>query len=296
MRIEQPAGLNKHVDPSIPLTWVFRWQELKPLLPLLVCCGIVLVEQVVFRLWLNDRSLISELPLLLVCALTPLALWMAAVEAQVRVAHRTKRTIKLEPKRLSISPAKHNRIAWNQIVAWRLEPLANAPEFSKLTLEYSLGKKGKLRREWSMVLRQPDQQQAFLSELEHLRQVGSNPAPVIQLPEPCLPRASRRHLRGMVMLALGFWCLVHGLPLLGVGLLPPGRRPDEPRSASEFTPKETAKLQRTVTRLFPSREQYRLFLLVTGGGMTALGLGLYFRGGWARAQLGSAAEWHGVKG
>ena len=42
MQIEQPAELNKHVDPSIPLTWAYRWQALKPTLPLLLCCSIYL--------------------------------------------------------------------------------------------------------------------------------------------------------------------------------------------------------------------------------------------------------------
>jgi hypothetical protein len=287
MQIEQAAELNKHVDSSLPLTWAVRWQTMKLVLPLLVCCSGILLEGAIFRLWLSDRSLISVLPILFICALAPIAAVMVAVEIRVRVSHRIKRTIKLEPKRVSISPAEYNRVTWDQIVSWRLQPLAQAPGLSKLTMGYSFGKKSRRETRWSMVLRQPDQEQIFLSELEYYRQAGSNVAPLIRLTEPCLPKPPGRHLRRMVALALAFWCFVHGLPLLGVGLLPPGRYHDESKSASEFTPNETAKLNRTATRYFSSIHQFRTFLLVVGGGVTALGVGLYL---WALSSPKKSGE------
>src|SRR6266404_3598506 len=119
MQFEQPAGLNRYVDPSIPLTWAVRWRLAKPTLPILIFCSVLVVEQAAFRLWLNDRSLASELPLLFACALFPIVFIPFVAEAQVRLAHRTKRKITLEAKRVSISPAKYNRIAWKQITAWR---------------------------------------------------------------------------------------------------------------------------------------------------------------------------------
>jgi hypothetical protein len=127
MQFEQQAELNRYVDPTIPLNWAVRWRAVKPVIPVLVCCSLLFVEQVAFRLWLNDKSLISELPLLLVCSALPIALVTGAFELQVRVRQSSKRTIRLEPKRLLISPAKHNRISWNQVRVWRLELLAGAP-------------------------------------------------------------------------------------------------------------------------------------------------------------------------
>jgi hypothetical protein len=144
MQFEQPAGLNKYIDPTIPLTWAVRWRSLKAILPMLLCCSALLVEQVAFRLWLNDRSLLSELPLLVVCSLLPIVLIIAAFEALTRVTHRSKRTIRLEPKRVLISPAKYNRIPWKQITAWQLEPIPEAAGLSKLMLSYSLAKGGKV--------------------------------------------------------------------------------------------------------------------------------------------------------
>jgi len=278
MEFEQAAELNRYVDATIPLTWAVRWRSLKPLLPMLLCSSALLVEQVAFRLWLNDRNLLSELPLLLVCSLVPLVLTIAAFEALARVAHRSKRTIKLEPKWVVVTPAKYSRIPWKQIYAWQLEPIPKATGFLKLTLSYSLGKGTKGPREWSLVLRQADQGREFLSELEHLRQreVSSNQVDRLLTPRPT--KAASGGARSMLAAALGLYCLVHGLPLLGANLLPSDRHADKSRSSSRFTAKESAKLRRFVGLTFSSPKQFRHFMLVVGGGLTTLGAGLYFWG------------------
>ena len=276
-QFEQPAELNRHVDATIPLTWSVRWKAIRPVLPMLACCSVLLVEQVAFRLWLNDRNFVAELPMLVACLMLPVALVTLASEVQVRISHRSKRRIRLEPKRIVINPAKYNCIPWKQVAAWRLEPLSHSPGLSKLTVEYSLAKGGKRPREWSMVLRQADQEHALLSELEYFRQKGSNTSPVVRLDEPALPRASNRRPRSMVAAALGLYLLLHGLPLLGVGLLPPDRSSDETRS-SRFSSRETAKLKRFVLHNFASAEEFRRDMLAAGGGLTIMGAGLYFWG------------------
>ncbi len=278
MQFEQAMELNRYVDPTIPLTWAVRWRSLKTVLPILLCCSALLVEQIVFRLWLNDRSLIAELPLLVVCSLFPVVLIIAAFEVLTRVTHRSKRTIELEPKRVSINPAKYNRIPWKQITAWQIEPIPKAARLSKLTLSYCLAKGGKRPRQWSMVLRQTDQEHQFISELEQLRQRGVNSSQVARLPAPAAPKTNTRRVRSMLAVALGLYCILHGLPLLGAGLLPVNRPPDESQSNSRFTAKEKAKLRRVVGETFSSPEQFQRFLLVAGCGLTTLGAGLYFWG------------------
>jgi len=277
MQFEQPAELNRYVDASIPLTWRFRWQSLKPSLPILLCISVLFVEHVAFRLWLNDRSLLSELPLLLLCSLFPLVLVMLAFEAQVRIGHRMKRKLNLQPKRVLISPAKYNRIRYNQIRAWRLAPIAGAPELTRLSVEYSFDRNGRRAREWSIVFDR-GQEHAFLFELEYWRQLGSVAGPVIRLPEPLGPRKPQIKFRSMAAMALGFYCLVHGLPLLGAGLLPADNHSTESQSTSRFTAKEQAKMRATISHHFTSPQAFRKFLLVTGGSLTALGGGLYFWG------------------
>jgi len=137
------------------------------------------------------------------------------------------------------------------------------------------------------VLRRPDQEQAFSSELEHFRQMGPNAAQVVRIFEPLAPTTSKRRLRSMVAVALGLYLLLHGLPLFGVGLLPPSKHSDRSPSESRFTAKETAKLRLTVARSFASPQQFRQFLFVVGGGLTALGAGLYF---WGLSTPGQSDE------
>jgi hypothetical protein len=79
-QFEQTAELNRHVDATIPLTWAVRWKAIQPVLPMLACCSVLLVEQVVFRLWLNDRIFVEELPLLVACLMLPGALVTLASE------------------------------------------------------------------------------------------------------------------------------------------------------------------------------------------------------------------------
>ena len=278
MQFDQPAELNRYVDATIPLTWAVRWRSLKASLPMLVCCSALLMEQLAFRLWLNDRGLLSAFPLLVVCALFPVVLAMGGFEVLTRVEHRSKRTIKLDSKRVTISPAKYNRIPWKQINAWRLEPVPDAPGCVKLTLSYSLGKRTQSPREWSMVLRQADQEHEFISELEHLRQRGVNFSPLARLATAAPQTTINRRVRSMLAVALGLYCILHGLPLLGAGVLPTSRPADEPQSNSRFTAKEKAKLRRVVGQTFSSPEQFRRTLLVVGSGLTTLGAGLYFWG------------------
>jgi len=276
MQFEQPAELNRYVDSSIPLTWAVRWRALKFGLPLLACGSIMLAEQVAFRLWLNDR-LSSELHLIAVCAVAPIFLIMLALELQLRIAHRTRRRLKLEAKQVSISPAKYNRVRFEKIIAWRLEPVAGRPEFKKLTLEYSLDKKRKVLREWSMVLR-TEQERAFLSEMEQLRQVGSITAEVVRLTQPLVRKKANRRLRSTAAVAVGFYFLMHGIPLLGGGLLPASGESEQPRAKSQLTDREKAKFREVVLKHFASPEEFRRFIVFAGGSLTVLGAGLYFSG------------------
>jgi len=278
MQFEQPAELNRYVDPTIPLTWAVRWQSAKTSLHMLLCCSVLLVEQAAFRLWLNDRSLLSGLHLLSACALVPIVFIPLFVEAQIRLGHRTKRKIKLQAKKVSISPAKCTRIPWKQISAWRLQPVANAPGLTKLTMQYALGSKGKMAREWSMVLRQPEQEHSFLSELEQFRQMDSNAAPVVRCAKSAVPQTSNRGLRSTAGVALGIYLLIHGFPVFMVGLTGPTRHSDDSSSDSRFSPNERAKLKQTVIRHFSSPQQFRTFLLVVGGGLTGPGAAFYFWG------------------
>lgn len=274
MKFDQPADLNKYVDSTIPLTWAVRWWMLKPALPLLLSCGIILMEMLLFRLWLADESLISKIPLLLLAGSFPTVLTLAVTEIETRLVHHRKRMVELRPKGISISPAGNEFIPWQNVQTWRVEPLADSTTFLKWTIEYSRDKKGELRREWAIILRRSDHEPALLSELEYFRQLGANAAPIVRLPEPRPVAVTRTPIRPMIALGIAFWLFVHGIPLLAAGLLPERRNPDEGRRESRFSESEIAKLGRTAMRFFDSSAQLRRFALITGAGMTALGVGV----------------------
>jgi len=256
---EQSPELNKYVDSTIPLTWAVRWNALRFGLPFALFSSLVMAEMLAFRLWLNDRSLLANLHFLLGIAAVPVAGILVLIEVTMRAAHRAKRTLKLEPKRVSISPAKYNRIPWQNIKSWRIEPLVDAAGFSKLTLEYSLGKRGTILRRWSMVLTKPDQEHALLSALESLRQSGVCSTPVTQLSSPTLRETARPSMRITVALALALFFLVHGMPLLMVGLTTPSGPDKDSSDRSNFTAREKAKIQIFVSRHFTSLKQLRQF-------------------------------------
>lgn len=275
MLTEQPSELNKFVDPTIPLTWRVRWTVLKPGLPLLITCAVLLSEMVAFRLWLNDRSLVSNLHLLVAGPIFLMALFFGALEADIRSRQRARRTLLIGAKSIRISPAKFGRIPWKRITEWRLEPIAHAPGLSKLTLLFHLTKHRQSLRQWAMVLQERDQEHALISELEHLRQIGVNTAQVVKLREPSMGQPQRKvPVRGLVLASLVFYLCVHGFPLLGVGLMPSAKSSDDP-APSRFSARESAKLGKTVAHYFSSIRQFRSFLIITGGSMTAVGVGLW---------------------
>jgi hypothetical protein len=277
MQFEQPAELNRYVDSTIPLTWSFRWKQYKLFLPVMVFCSAVMVDQLVFRLWLNDRSLISELPLICLAALFPAALFPLMIELQHTIMRRCKRTIKLEPKAVVIIPGPGKwGIAWKRVKWWRLEPVVNAPELAKLTLEYWRYKTGKQLREWSIALRQSDQVPGFLSELDSLRRTAGKAGEVAQLMEPSTPKTSNRPTRGGMRMMFGLFLFLHGFPLLFAGIFFWHRQTNEGKP--RFSPTELAKIQRVVAAHFTSAGQLRHFFLIVGGSLTLLAAGFYFWG------------------
>src|SRR4051794_22395936 len=127
MTIEQPATLNRFVHSDMPLTWATRRKWLGSIWPILVFNSVVMAEQVAFHAWVNDQSLLTRLPLLLVAALVPFAFVVLALEISLRLKFGAKRVLKGGAKEVYISSAKQPRIRWKHVQRWRLEPVPNEP-------------------------------------------------------------------------------------------------------------------------------------------------------------------------
>ena len=272
---EQAPEFNKYVDATIPLTWTVRWNALGFVLPLLLFSSVVGMETVAFRSWLDDRSLMQSLPELLGIAATPVVMIGVLWEALTRVAHRSARTLKLEEKRITIKPARCERLRWERIKGWQIEPIAGAASLVKLTMTYAVNKNGAALRRWFMVLDKQSQEPAFRRALDSLRQDGV-PAPLaVELEAPLESEMRRRPVRGMIPAALAFFLLVHGTPFLLAGLSHSSGREQAASDTSTLTAPEKAKIQAFVGRHFASREQYKRFCTVAGGATTLSGVALY---------------------
>lgn len=271
MKIEQPANLNRFVDPTIPLTWSKRWEIVRPLFPLLVACAILMVEMIALRLWLDGQSVLLNWPRLVVAPLLIMAVLLGGIELQLRLRHRTKRWLKLDALRIT---TQQGLLPWKRLVSWRLEPVPDEPSLRKLTVEHRWSKKASRTR--SIVLQHPEHTQILKSEVEHLRQRNITEVPLVELAES-LPTPKRRRIRGMVAVALGFYLFIHGCPLLLVGLT----ASDKPAGSKDDTRPPSPgveKLGRLLAKHFSSAKQLRIAFVFTGAVLTGTSLACYVWG------------------
>src|ERR1017187_5376256 len=106
MTIEQRPELNRFVDPSIPLTWNWRWRQFKMTLPIWLFILAFGVELWLFESW-PSNNWHWDRPLVLFGGwLATIILVFGGAEIQVRIEHRSKRLIKFQDKKIILKPCK----------------------------------------------------------------------------------------------------------------------------------------------------------------------------------------------
>ncbi|MCX7722464.1 MAG: hypothetical protein N2379_05320 [Verrucomicrobiae bacterium] len=287
MEFVQPASLNRLVDP--PLTWRKKLEVIKPLLPSIVVSGVIMAELVAFRLWAENKNILTNLPLVLLALLVPPAVCIAAIELNFHVNNWTKRRLRLGTKGIRITHAKHGNIRWEQVKRWLFAPVPDQPEHEMVTVEYTLDRSGRRIRSWRIVLAHPDQAQVLKTELNHLRERGITTAPVIELSEPIAPPERKLRVRGMVQAALALFFFAHAVPLLTTGLSSPDRHANQPLRAM---PSEAAQEDRgrAVLRRFASQKEFRRACVIGGSVLAALSAAFYAWGLIAMWQAAKKAE------
>ena len=236
-----------------------------------------MTEMVAFRLWLNDESLMENLPLLLGLAAMPIVLLFLVQEISLRGTHASKRVLKLGENGVFVKPAKYKSIPWQNVKRWQLQRFSDAVGFCRLTIEYRIGKRSSWPKEWSMALDDSKVRSDFVAVLDVFKQRGLSSAPVTELASSSI--SSKRRLptvRTFVAIAFAMFLLIHGLPLLFAGLSAPHNAQHSSTSDSSYSIREKAKLRRFISQHFVSLEQFKRFCRVTGGGMTGAGAVLYF--------------------
>lgn len=282
---EQKAGLNHFVDPSIPLSWSYRWARLRLVLPLLVFITAFLWEMILFGAWLSDWPVFSMIAVCAVVAFIPFALVFFFFEFGVRRAQRSKREIELRD-RGALIPVRLLR--WEQIKIWQFEPIPDFPEYSKLTIEYTTQRKPKRRRFWQMVLEKPTQVQELISELESQKQRRPMNYEVKVLDKASPPRRTGIVSNAGVWQSIaGYYLFIHGGPMLVKGL--EGRH-DQSGQDAQLTPERAAKLARFVHAHFANAKELQHFFITVGGTLTIMAIVLMIWGGLlkrrARRQFG----------
>jgi hypothetical protein len=290
LTLEQATNVKLIAPPAEKQGWIYWWCLFRNFLPLLVMSSALMLEAVLFRLWLNGNifSLQGVLRLLLafalpfICLLFPLVapILIALISALVprSLSKPPPRILRLDEKGVKLSHTKYSRVPWKRVRRWFLGPFPGAEGYQALTLESSNGKVG--RRYWSMLLDERDQKHALLSELEHLRQRGRLNVPVIELAQP-LPKR-RVPVCGLWAVALALYLIVHGLPLFLTGLFPPDSR-HSGASDNDLSPAEQAHLHDAMGRLFrhlpiSNEKELRLAFCLFGGTLLSAAAAFWFWG------------------
>lgn len=279
MTIEQNSELNRFVDPSIPLTWQWRWCQIKMTLPIWVFSFACILEMGLFKAWLSDKLSFGLLLTWLGYCLFALVLIFGIIEAQVRIRQRSKRVIRFESREILVKPAKNQLIRWNKVAKFQFEPIPEAPDLMKfkLFLRCRPNKKLPTHAYWAMVL----QNQSQVQELTRYLQANKTETPtnyeIEILDRPWSPEYSTPFpFLGLSLGLGGMYLLLHGVPIL---LAVINRNRHDSDETSKLSPVESAKLGHFILKHFSSKEQFNHFFLILSISMIIVGI-LMMALGW----------------
>lgn len=287
LKLEQPAHLNRYVDPNVPLTWAKRLNVWKCVLPLLVVCAAFMTEITLLTWWLEGRPILPNLLLLTGTVVGVITLPLVGLELSMRVDQKLPRQIMLGPKNVRLSHSSIRHLRWDRIRQWQLAPIPDAPNLTILTVYFTLTGSTKRARAWSMVLENPDQTNTFITALQSFTDSGVNRAQLLRLTKPETTTPHQIPLRTPISWALGYYLIMHGLAMVMVGFGMLQLRPDNlaaPRTSNHDQARDRIRAQ------FHSLEQLCGFLLVTGVGLMAAGGGIMVWGAKAKRARPPASE------
>jgi hypothetical protein len=215
LKIEQPAALNKYVDPNIPLTWSKRWNGLKRALPFLVLTMVFMVESVLLR-WLlnkpvNFNALIMGLPLL------PLFILVVA-EIQLRVGQRTKRFLIVDRTGVLLSAdGKKLKYKWPWIEAFEIFPIHGEPSLHKLVVWVRPGNERNARPSSGIVIPTREAERQLRTCLDSRAQFEGAEYEVRAGSEK--DQLKQRHrMAAIIWFSFAMFLLFNGIPMAMVGL------------------------------------------------------------------------------
>jgi hypothetical protein len=293
MTIEQRPELNRFVDPSIPLTWNWRWRQFKMTLPVWIFIWVCFLEMSFLQAWLANRLGLNFMLTVFGACLFILFMCFGMAETLTRIQQRSKRVIQFLEKKIIVKPAKNQLVRWKNVAKFQFEPVAESPGLTKLNLFLSgrSVQRTPKRAFWRMVLENAAQAQ----DVERYLRNRKTQAPaafeieILERPSPPAKPVPYPYL-GTSLYMGGVYFLLHG----GLGLLVSltGGQHDS-GGDSKFTPEQRAKLGHFLAGHFSSKEQLHRFFLTLNISLTVAGIGLLILG-WRlmrrKPQLEPAAQ------
>ncbi|HZL77275.1 MAG TPA: hypothetical protein VFC17_00295 [Candidatus Limnocylindrales bacterium] len=282
MTIEQKSELNRFVDPTIPLTWEYRWAQLKFMLPAWLLVLAFFVEILLFGTWLTGRFWLQLLLVALGGWLAMILFVAGMMEIQIRARQRSKRVILFNEKGITVKPAKNPFVRWKQILKFQLEPIPEVPGTTALMLYLRArpGRKQTQRAFWAMVLENPSQTQ----DLARYLQTRKSETPtcyeieILESPGPAEQKSPAPYLfLGMTLIMGGYFLLIHGGPML-LAIL--DRDHHDSGDGQKLSPEAAARIQHFIHRHFASKEEFRHFFLTLGIILIVSGVALMILGKW----------------
>jgi hypothetical protein len=277
MKVEQPRELNSLVDDSIPLTWNYRWQRFRVLVPFLALLVIVTIERALLGAWLKDKLDVSTISVAVIASFSFFLFFFILLEGEIRFRHRTTRVLEAKDKGVFLKPMRGEFIHWDLIRTFRFEPFLHRSDLVKLTVEYAASRKSKIIRYWSMALSKTEQVDNLTSELEFRRQRGTGSFALLSSAEPLVapPVPQKMALLPFWVCVLGFWLLAHGIPLLFISFPDHDKGLDARRAKIERVSKKEAQSSRSAAKAERVRSLFGPHRIPVGCALTGLGLGFY---------------------
>lgn len=273
MTIEQKPELNRLADSSFPITWSKRWRAFKLTLPIWIFILVCLGEMSVVRAWFANRLSWDFLSSLVGGLFGGFTVLWGIIEFQIWFEGRSKRILRVKDKHLIVSPAKHQYIRFKSVAQFQFEPVAEKPSLTKLSIFEHSSKRVPLRRRFVMIIESPAQVRELVQTLEVKRQTVGKDFKIVTLNQPQPPPAGAKFplAASMSITFTGFYLILHGLPLIGIALLP---REHDSSSNLVIDPEQAAKVGQFFAAHFSSVEQLRHFYLGAGSALTIAGLAL----------------------
>jgi hypothetical protein len=278
MTIEQKPELNRFVDSSIPITWSWRWRQLKFVLPIWCFIWVCYIEMGILTAWLRDKlNLEFAVNLISMLLIFTVVMW-TLIEILVRFRRHSKRVLRVEEKRIVVSPAKNGFVPWKNVARLQFEPISELSDGRRLIIFLRGFKKQRQveRPFWMIVLEQASQVHELVSFLEAKRNETGSDFEIVFLNETLKPPQSRPFpFLGMSFFMGGIYFLLHGIPLLGVALEKNHNHSD---GGAKTGPHAAAIIKRFVLQHFSNTQELNHFILQLSISLIFIGLVLFVSG------------------